>query len=68
MLRKAKDVPLTDRIRNEELSGKLPKVTHKIRERRLGLAGHCIRYSDLEVCDLILWEPAKEDQAEGVRG
>ena len=53
------------RIRNEELYSKLPKVTHKIRERRLGLACHCIRHSEQEVCHLMLWEPSQGRSSRG---
>jgi len=45
-----------DRITNEELYGNLPRISNKIRERRLGLAGHCVRHSELEVSNLVLWE------------
>ena len=29
------------------------------RERRLRLAGHCVRHSELEVSNLVLWEPTQ---------
>jgi hypothetical protein len=59
MLRMAMNVAWRDKVRNEVLYGKLPKVTDKIRERRLRLAGHCIRHSELEASDLVLWEPTQ---------
>ena len=65
MLRIAMDVPTRDRIRNEGQYGKLPKVTDKINERRLGLAGHCNRHSELEVCNMILWEPSQGRSSRG---
>ena len=40
----------------EVLYDNLPRVTDKIRERRLRVAGHCVRHSELEVSDLVLWE------------
>ena len=46
-----------DKITNEDLYGNLPRISNKIRERRLKLAGHCVRLSELEVSNLVLWEP-----------
>ena len=59
MLRMALNVTWRDRVSNDVLYGDLPKVTVKIRERRLRLAGHCIRHKELAVSDLILWEPTQ---------
>jgi len=36
-----------------------PNISNKIRERRLRLAGHCVRHSELEVSNLVLWEPTQ---------
>ncbi len=57
MLRMAMNVSWREKVRNEVLYGNLPRVTDKIRERRLRLAGHCVRHSELEMSDLVLWEP-----------
>ena len=57
MLTMAMNVSWREKFRNEALYGKLQRVTDKIRERRLRLAGHCIRHSELEVSKLVLWEP-----------
>ena len=38
-------------MRNSELYGNLPRLTDKIRQRRMGLAG------EIATSDLILWEP-----------
>jgi len=46
-----------DKMTNEDLYGNLPRISNKIRERRLRLAGHCVRHSELEVSNLVLWEP-----------
>ena len=55
----AMNVNWNDKLGNDVLYGDLPKVTDKIRERRLKLAGHCIRHSELEASDLVLWEPTQ---------
>ena len=57
MLRVATNVSWKDHIPNKELYGCLPKLTMKIRERRMRLAGHCIRHNDEEASKLVLWEP-----------
>ncbi len=58
MLRMAMNVSWREKIRNEVLDGHLPRVTDKIRERRLRLAGHCVRHSELEV-SVVLREPTQ---------
>jgi len=55
----------SDKVRNEVLYGNLPKVTDKIRKRRLELAGHCTRHSELEASDLVLWEPIQGKTSRG---
>ena len=57
MLRMALGVTWMDHIRNVVLYGDLPRVTDKIRERRMRLAGHCVRHPELEASKLTLWEP-----------
>ena len=57
MLRMVLGVSWREKMRNETLYGKLPKVSDKIRSRRLKIAGHCIRHPELIASDLILWEP-----------
>ena len=42
---------------NDELYGKLPRVTAKIAKRRFQLAGHCLRHRDDLASKLLLWEP-----------
>ena len=54
MLRMAMSVSWRKKVRKEVLYGNLLRVTNKIRERRLTLAGHCIRHSELVVSDLVL--------------
>ena len=46
---------------NSELYGRLPKVTSKITERRLRLAGHIFRHPELTANKLLHWEPLHSD-------
>ena len=48
LLRMALNVSWKQRLTNVELYGRLPKVSSKITERRLKLAGHIHRHPDLE--------------------
>ncbi|ELT98051.1 hypothetical protein CAPTEDRAFT_197577 [Capitella teleta] len=65
MLRMVMNVTWRDKVRNEVLYDNLPRVTEKIRERRLKLAGHCIRHNKLEASDLVLWEPIQGKTSRG---
>ena len=42
---------------NKELYGDLPKITDKIRERRLHFAGHCCRSKEEPVSRILNWNP-----------
>ena len=57
MLRTVLNVTWEDHTKNVDLFGTLPRVTNKIRARRMGLAGHCVRHPELVVSNLILWQP-----------
>ena len=57
MLRMALNVHWYDKVSNAELYGDLPKVTDKIRTRRMRLAGHIQRHEDEIAHDLLFWEP-----------
>ena len=46
-----------DRVSNQVLYNGLPKVTSKIAQRRLRLAGHAQRHPELTLHKLVLWEP-----------
>ena len=46
--------PLTITERERE---SLPRLSNKLRSRRLKMAGHCIRHPELLASDLVLWEP-----------
>jgi len=43
MLRMVTNITWMDKMTNEDLYGNLPRISNKIRERRLRLAGHCVR-------------------------
>jgi len=46
-----------DQITNENLYSHLPKVSRKIRERRMIVAGHCDRHKEKEALRLVLlWQ------------
>ena len=57
MLRMVLGVSWKDKVNNDVLHGTLPKLSEKIRSRRLKLAGHCIRHPELLANHLITWEP-----------
>ena len=57
MLRIALNVSWEDHMRNIELYGDLPRLSDKIRERRMGFAAHCLRHPELPAGALVLWEP-----------
>ena len=42
---------------NEELYGKMTRVTDKIQERRMPFAGYNIRQAGTPLSKLLLWEP-----------
>ena len=45
------------RMKNSVLNGSLPKISSKVTQRRLRLAGHAQRHPELTLHPLILWEP-----------
>ena len=51
------NVSWRDHLTNNKLYGNLPKISIKIRQRRMGLAGHCIRHEDEIANKLVLWQP-----------
>ena len=68
LLRFCLNVSWKDKWTNEKLYHGLPKVTEKIKARRLRLAGHCVRHGVKEDADsasvevagsLVLWEPTQ---------
>ena len=67
MLRMAKNVSWMEHRTNEELYRNLPKVSTKIRQRRMKLAGHCVRHDDEVASKLVLWEPTEGSRSRGRR-
>ena len=57
LLRTALNVHWSAHITNKYLYGNLVKVTDKIRERRLQLAGHITRHPEEIAHNLLFWEP-----------
>ncbi|XP_078619212.1 uncharacterized protein LOC144886453 [Branchiostoma floridae x Branchiostoma japonicum] len=65
MLRRALNVSWEDRVRNIALYGNLPRLSDKIRQRRMQLAGHYVRHPELVASELILWEPVQGKRKPG---
>ena len=65
MLRRALNVHWTSHTPNVELYGNLPRVSDKIASRRLQLAGHCFRHTELSAQPLVLWEPKHGTRGRG---
>ena len=59
MLRMIQGVRWDQKLTNKQLYQELPPVTSKITERRLKLAGHCIRHPELSASSLVLWQPTR---------
>ncbi|XP_071796312.1 uncharacterized protein [Asterias amurensis] len=57
MLRMAQNVSWRDHSTNLQLYGNFPQLSEKINERRLRLAGHCLRHPELPAHKAIVWEP-----------
>ena len=54
-----------DKITNEMLYGEIPKVTDKIRTRRLRLAGHIQRHPEEAAHNLLFWNPLQARRKRG---
>ena len=67
MLRLAMNVSGKEHITNEVLYGSLKPIATKIQERRMRLAGHCIRHKEEIASSLILWEPLEGTRKRGVQ-
>lgn len=59
MLRMALNISWKQHMTNEQLYGRLPKVTSKIAARRLKLAGHLMRHPEEMASSLVLWQPSQ---------
>ena len=57
LLRFALNISWRDHVTNEKLYASLPKLSDKLRSRRLGVAGHCVRHPEEASHHTILWEP-----------
>ena len=55
-------------LTNKELYGNLPKLSDKIRGRRLMLAGHSRRSKNEKVSKLVLWTPRHRQRKPGGGG
>ena len=65
LLRFALNVDWSDHVTNVVLYAGLPKLSNKLRERRLGIAGHCVRHVEEAAHHTILWEPTHGDSRRG---
>eukprot|EP00794_Sanderia_malayensis_P015472 gene15472-17050_t len=55
MLRMAANVSWRDHVANIELYGDLPRLSQTVQQRRVRLAGHCIRHDEEVASSLVLW-------------
>ena len=55
--RMALNVSWKQHIPNIQLYSKLPPVSTKVQQRRMRLAGHCVRHVDEVANKLVLWQP-----------
>ena len=67
LLRRALDVSWEEHVRNVDLYGSLPRLSDKIRKRRMTMAGHNVRHPELVASGLVLWEPAHGSRSAGGR-
>ena len=58
MLRMALNISWQSHTTNKDLYGDLPKLSQKIAERRLRLAGYCVRHPEEIASNLVLWQPS----------
>ena len=67
LLRSAFNISWKDHITNERLYGSIPKVSTKIKERRMRLCGHCFRHNEEIASKLVLWQPDRGRPSRGRR-
>ena len=60
MLRMCLNVSWQQKLTNQQLYQDLPSVAKKVQQRRMKLAGHCIRHPEISAYHLILWEPTSK--------
>ena len=57
-----------DHVTNADIYGEGSRFSSKIRQRRLRLAGHCIRHPEELAHNLVFWEKEKEKEGKRKRG
>ena len=57
MLRAALDISCQSHTTNEELNGKMSKITQSIRQQRMRFVGHSFRSEEELSGDVLLWQP-----------
>ena len=60
-------MPWEDHVKNVDMYGNLPRLTDKIGERRMTVAGHNVRDPDLVASGLVLWKAAHGSRNDGGR-
>ena len=65
MLRMALNVSWESHTTNEVLYGSLPRISTKVRQQRMCLAGHCVRHPDEPASQLVLWQPTEGKRSRG---
>ena len=66
MLRAALNVSWEDHVTNVDLYGYLLRLSDTIRQRRMRLAGHCVRHPELTASEMIFWEPTHGKKSRGL--
>ena len=67
MLGMVLDISWRQHITDKELYGELLKLSERIREARLRIAGHCVRHPEEEASKVLLWQPARGTRNRGRR-
>ncbi len=65
LLHCALNVDWRGHVTNEELYGDLPRLSHKLRRKRLQFAGHSFRAKEEAVSKVILWQPSHGQKSRG---
>ena len=63
----ALNISWKEKLTNVELYGSLSKITSVIRERRLRIAGHCVRHKEEIANQLVLWQPTTGQRSRGIQ-
>ena len=65
MLRAAFNISWREHLTNDDLYQDIPRVTEKVRRRRIQLAGHCYRHPELPAHRVLLWQPTHGRRSRG---